>query len=315
MSRAQLNSVLRSSARQIFTATAGQTVFTISGGYVAGSIDVYVNGVKLFNGSDYIATNGTTVTLVNGCAENDTVDVVAGLTAMGGIGLVTRQSFTATDAQTVFTIAGGYQPNAIDVFKNGVKLQNGIDVDVSSGTTITITTGCVVNDIIDVSANQVTGQTGVTNLSFTRDATTLTVISDTGADAVLPAATTSLAGLMSAADKTTLGTFGTAATASSAQVCKAWVNFNGTGTVAIRDKYNVSSITDNGVGDYTVNFTSAMGNSSFACSAQVGATSLPSLGATRTGPKTTSSVRVWCTNSGEGALADPEFVELHVFSN
>ena len=40
--------------------------------------------------------------------------------------------------------------------------------------------------------------------------------------------------------------------------CRAWVNFNGTGTVAIRGSGNVSSITDNGVGDYTVNFTAAM---------------------------------------------------------
>jgi hypothetical protein len=39
---------------------------------------------------------------------------------------------------------------------------------------------------------------------------------------------------------------------------KAWVNFNGTGTVAIRATFNVSSITDNGTGDYTVNFTTAM---------------------------------------------------------
>ena len=42
------------------------------------------------------------------------------------------------------------------------------------------------------------------------------------------------------------------------QLCKAWVNFNGTGTPAIRSSYNVSSITDNGTGDYTVNFTTAM---------------------------------------------------------
>jgi hypothetical protein len=41
-------------------------------------------------------------------------------------------------------------------------------------------------------------------------------------------------------------------------LCKAWVNFNGTGTVAIRASFNVSSITDNGTGDYTVNFTTAM---------------------------------------------------------
>jgi len=41
-------------------------------------------------------------------------------------------------------------------------------------------------------------------------------------------------------------------------MCRAWVNFNGTGTVAIRASGNVSSITDNGTGDYTVNFTTAM---------------------------------------------------------
>ena len=40
--------------------------------------------------------------------------------------------------------------------------------------------------------------------------------------------------------------------------CRAWVNFNGTGTVAIQASGNVSSITDNGNGDYTVNFTMAM---------------------------------------------------------
>lgn len=45
---------------------------------------------------------------------------------------------------------------------------------------------------------------------------------------------------------------------------RAWVNFNGTGTVAIRQAYNVSSITDNGAGDYTVNFTTAMPNINYA---------------------------------------------------
>lgn len=51
---------------------------------------------------------------------------------------------------------------------------------------------------------------------------------------------------------------------------KAWVNFNGTGTVAIRESGNVSGITDNGTGDYTVNFTTAMvdGNYSYFGAAQ-----------------------------------------------
>ena len=57
--------------------------------------------------------------------------------------------------------------------------------------------------------------------------------------------------------------YGSAATAYG---CRAWVNFNGTGTVAIRASGNVSSITDNGTGDYTVNFTTAMVDTSYAFS-------------------------------------------------
>lgn len=45
---------------------------------------------------------------------------------------------------------------------------------------------------------------------------------------------------------------------------RAWVNFNGTGTVAMRASGNVSSITDNGVGDYTVNFTTAMPDANYS---------------------------------------------------
>jgi hypothetical protein len=45
--------------------------------------------------------------------------------------------------------------------------------------------------------------------------------------------------------------------------CRAWVNFNGTGTPAIRGSGNVSSITDNGTGDYTINFTTAMPDANY----------------------------------------------------
>ena len=49
-------------------------------------------------------------------------------------------------------------------------------------------------------------------------------------------------------------------------LAKAWVNFNGQGTVAIRAAFNVSTVTDNGSGDYTVNFTTAMVDASYAVS-------------------------------------------------
>jgi hypothetical protein len=55
---------------------------------------------------------------------------------------------------------------------------------------------------------------------------------------------------------------------------KAWVNFNGTGTVAIRAAFNVTSITDNGTGDYTLNFTNAMPDASFAVFVNAGGSAI-----------------------------------------
>jgi hypothetical protein len=48
------------------------------------------------------------------------------------------------------------------------------------------------------------------------------------------------------------------------QLVKVWVNFDGTGTIAIRDSFNVSSLIDNGTGDYTINFTNAMADTNYA---------------------------------------------------
>ena len=47
-------------------------------------------------------------------------------------------------------------------------------------------------------------------------------------------------------------------------IAKAWVNFNGTGTIAARDSENVSSLTDNGTGQYTINFSNAFGATDYA---------------------------------------------------
>ena len=45
---------------------------------------------------------------------------------------------------------------------------------------------------------------------------------------------------------------------------KVWINFDGTGTVSTRDSFNVSSLTDNGTGDYTISFSTAMSNDNYA---------------------------------------------------
>ena len=78
-------------------------------------------------------------------------------------------------------------------------------------------------------------------------------------------------------------------------LCRAWVNFNGTGTVAIRASFNVSSITDNGTGDYTINFTTAMpdANYSYQCNGSNG-TRVLCVGPNDTTRPTASALRVYC---------------------
>ena len=77
-------------------------------------------------------------------------------------------------------------------------------------------------------------------------------------------AATNLKNASSGSNNIVLNTDGTIGGTCLTQTCRAWVNFNGTGTVAIRASYNVSSITDNGVGDYTVNFTTAMVDANYS---------------------------------------------------
>jgi hypothetical protein len=97
--------------------------------------------------------------------------------------------------------------------------------------------------------------------------------------------------------------------------CRAWVNFNGTGTVAIRAAGNVASITDNGTGDYTVNFTTAMpdANYSFGGNAQTlaGVTTLFLLQANSNTPSATA-LRILASTSA-GSPTDSPYVWLQVF--
>jgi hypothetical protein len=81
--------------RQTFTATAAQTTFTITGGYDAGFIDVYLNGVKLVNGVDVAVTSGTAVVLTVGAAAGDVVDVIA----YGAFVLANHYTIAQADAQ------------------------------------------------------------------------------------------------------------------------------------------------------------------------------------------------------------------------
>lgn len=98
--------------------------------------------------------------------------------------------------------------------------------------------------------------------------------------------------------------------------CRAWVNFNGVGTVSIRASGNVSSVTDNAVGDYTVNFTTAMPDANYAV---VGTAGYGGDGRTAfqianiAGAYTTSSVRVGILNHGNLFGVDSIYVNVAIF--
>lgn len=104
--------------------------------------------------------------------------------------------------------------------------------------------------------------------------------------------------------------------------CRAWVNFNGTGTVAIRAAFNVSSITDNGTGTYTINITTAMPDINYA----VCGSCSPETGTIQVGLKidysrvlnasvapTVSAFTVSATNDGNGLAYDTPYVNISVF--
>jgi len=102
------------------------------------------------------------------------------------------------------------------------------------------------------------------------------------------------------------------------QICKAWVNFNGTLATPIFTgrSYNVSSVTKNGTGDYTVNFASALADANYTISINgfQNTTGANFLGSAYGNPYSTTQVRVTTDNSAF-ALTDMQGVTITIFGN
>lgn len=96
--------------------------------------------------------------------------------------------------------------------------------------------------------------------------------------------------------------------------CRAWVNFNGTGTPAIRASGNVSSITDNNTGEYTVNFTTAMPDANYCAQYNAHADNVAAaLGNAITTSRSTSSVKVLSYAASGLSQLDTETSEVAIF--
>ena len=104
---------------------------------------------------------------------------------------------------------------------------------------------------------------------------------------------------------------------------KAWVNFNGTGTASKTNDFNVSSIADNGTGDYTVTFANAMPNANYAVALShkedttdaTGSGARPMMRRGAASFYSTTAVRVINSNMSSGAGADPIIFNVIIFGD
>jgi hypothetical protein len=190
-------------AIQTYTATAAQTTFTVTGGYVVGLVDVFINGVRLTS-ADFTATNGTTVVLTTGTGVNNIVDVIKYTSAFTASSALRQVSyFTATAGQTSFTVS--YTPGLIDVFYNGSKLAAS-EYTASNGTTVVLANAAVVNDALEIisyaySVGAFSGQTQLNGTGLVRMSGT-TVSYDNATYATQTYVTTAVANLVNAAPST-----------------------------------------------------------------------------------------------------------------
>jgi hypothetical protein len=113
-------------------------------------------------------------------------------------------------------------------------------------------------------------------------------------------------------DQTILAQFNVSGSAPT-YACRAWVNFNGTGTVAIRGSGNVSSITDNNIGDYTVNFTTAMPDVNYAVIGSADYSGTASTPVFNYNIVSSSSVRTQTKNGPTGNAVDNPSVSVSIF--
>ena len=217
-----------------YNATAGQTTFSgndangVSLSYTVGAVIVTLNGVILEAPGDYAASTGSSVVLTSGAAVGDDLNIYA----FGNFLVADTYSQAAADARFINT-AGDTMTGAL-----------GMAADVSL--------------IFKDSA----GATGSNVFHYSVD--DHTYIDNTKGGSQIFRGGGSYVERMRLDSSGNLkfnSGYGSVATAYG---CRAWVNFNGQGTVAILASGNVTSITDIGAGDYTVNFTTAMPDANYA---------------------------------------------------
>jgi len=150
--------------RQTYTATAGQTSFTFTSGYVIGFFDVYRNGVRLTSGSDYTATTGSTFVLTTPAQLNDEIEAIA----------YNVKTFVTSNGNILNLNVAGIATISTNTFINntGINVTGVVTATSASVDSIAATTVFAGPNIINSTGINVTGV--VTATSFSGDGSNLT---------------------------------------------------------------------------------------------------------------------------------------------
>jgi len=172
----------------------------------------------------------------------------------------------------------------LDVYQNGVKLKAGDDYAATTGTTVVLAVGATADDVVEMVSFDVfsvndsvsasaggsfagnvamagtLGVTGVTTGTIIKGTTSLQtpLIEFTDGDDAIAIADGGIITIKNTSS--VVQGEGSNTTIIAQGLTKCWVNFNGVGTIAARDSFNMTSLTDNGTGDYTTTFANDFGN-------------------------------------------------------
>jgi hypothetical protein len=250
-----------------FSGNGSTTAFTMSVA-PAGTTSMLVAVTGVLQDPSTYSVVGTTLTF-SAAPPTGTANISVRYMGIPASGVTTTAyrtvtEFTATAGQTTFSVPS-YTVGYIDVFRNGSRLGTA-DFTASNGTTVVLAAAATAGDLIATESfyvssvlNAIPATAGAVNSTYITDGAVTTAKLSTGAPSWDSSGNLSF--------NSGYGSTGVA------YACRAWVNFNGTGTVAIQASGNVSSITDQGVGLYKVNFAVAMPDVNYAMSGSMEALS------------------------------------------
>lgn len=288
-----------------FIATAGQTTFSgvdsqgLTLGYQPGSALITMNGPVITIGLDVTATSGNSIVLASGAAAGDEINIYAFATF--------NIANTYTQAQADALLAGKVSKAGDTITQTSVS-GRGLSVEKPTGSANTASTIRAIGHSPSIE---------LLNRDFTQN--WYMGINDNSAKELVIGrgygVNQGIAGalVIDTSDNLRFNSgFGSPAVAYG---CRAWVNFNGTGTVAIRASGNVSSITDNGTGEYTVNITNALPDVNYSVCAMGGGASNCFLirDQSDTSARTTTSFRINTATLSGPAAADHPQINVAVF--